>query len=162
MASEVAIREEIVAQIKEALVSFTPAAVVIGRDILNVFDSGWYNVLRDEDGLGKIHGWTVTQNGAVVIEERQGGAEYELLFDVWQWDQYRTGTDASNSENQSSAERDAVINKFKDAKALPEILSRAHPIEFERGSIATVETDFRGQVRLGKGLLRVGNVYGCV
>ncbi|MCI0391671.1 MAG: hypothetical protein MOB07_23245 [Acidobacteria bacterium] len=161
MASEVVIRASIVDVIKTALVSIVPAPVVLGRDILNVTETGWMNVLRDDNGLGIIHGWTVTQNGQRLLEKRIGAALYELFFDVWQWDQYRGGSDASNSENQSSTERDLVLNAFKWSGTLPTVLQDADPLNFDPGSISTVETDFRGQVRVAKGVLRVETLIGC-
>src|SRR5262245_38270648 len=160
MASEGAIRIEIAETIQTATVAFTPPPVVLSRDILNLFDTGWVSLLRDAEGM--IHGWSVTQSGAGLFEEMMNAAEYELFFDVWQWTQYKTGSNAQNSEDQSSAEREAVIEAFKNAQALDPILSRAHPISFPFGSIGTIAVpDFRGQVRVAKGILRVGKIYGC-
>lgn len=158
MAAEVDIREAIAAQVQAAVGS---SVVVLSRDILDVTTTGWLTVLRNE-ATQRIRGWTVTQSGAEGIEQRNRGAEYRLWFDVWQWFQYETGTDAVNSENQSSAERDAVIRVFSRVDAeLPSILSNAGLLEFPPGSIGTAEVDIRGQVRVAKGLLRVETVIGC-
>jgi hypothetical protein len=159
VATEVEIRNAIVARIVEVTNGFTPKPTVIGRDILDIFSTGWMSVLRDETDL--IHGWSVTQNGAALLSPRQGGAEYELVFSVWQWTQYESGSHAQNSEDRSSAEREAVIEGFRYSGLLAPTLSEAQPLDFPSGSIATVEADFTGQVRVAKGLLRVGKTYGC-
>lgn len=167
MASEVNIRAAIAAVITSATASVSPAPVVIPRDILNIFESGWMNVLRDQSGAGVIHGWSVTQTGAAPVpgEERGYGAEYELIFDVWQWFQYASGTNASNSENSMSAERELVIAAFAKPLQSPvsahSELSRVKPLEFPPGSIGTPELEFSGQVRLARGILRVGQLVGC-
>ena len=78
MASEVNIRAAIAAVITSATASISPAPVVIPRDILNIFESGWMNVLRDNSGAGVIHGWTITQTGAALVPGEERALESAL------------------------------------------------------------------------------------
>jgi len=160
MPSENEIRDAIVEHIKAKTASFTPPPAVEGRDLAGIFDDGAINDFRDS--AKKIHVWIVAQNGAMPVKEnRQGGAEYELMYDVWQITEYRSGSEASNSIKEASAERDAVIDGFRFASALPAKLKQAKPIEFPQGSINLPEPALVGQVRISKGILRVRSVYGC-
>lgn len=159
MATEVQIRQAVVDRIKAVTVALIPAPVVLGRDILDIYNVGWMNVLRDANQL--IHGWTVTQSALALREKLQHAAEYWLIYDVWFWWQYATGSDAQNSENTASAEIEIVVDAFKDPLVLVPILQDAEPLDFSENSIATVENDFRGQVKVAKGRLRVPKIYGC-
>lgn len=160
MASENEIRAAVVEHIKTRTASLTPPPIVEGRDLAGIFADGAINDLCDS--ANKIHGWIVAQNGATPVKEnRQGGAEYELIYDVWQITEYRSGSEASNSIKEASAERDAVIDGFRFASALPATLKSAKPLEFPQGSINLPEPALAGQVRISKGILRVRSVYGC-
>lgn len=160
MASEVEIRNAIVAHIKAKTMIFNPAPLVLGRDITDILENGAINDLRDSANV--IHAWLVKQIGAMPVkEDRQRGAEYELIYDVSQITQYRSGSDASNSINESSAERDAVIAGFTSSAALPATLKTAKPIEFPPGSINLPEPAAGGQVRISRGILRVRSLEGC-
>jgi hypothetical protein len=95
---------------------------------------------------------------------RQGGALYELVYNLTQIIQYRSGADLSNSDREASLERDAIINAFKYAGELPAILKRAHvkPVEWPADSIDKPEPITRGTARQSKAILRASNFYGPV
>jgi hypothetical protein len=162
MASEIAIRDAIVARIVSAVGVFTPTAIVLGRDITGYIDSGTVNDLRDS--AGQIHVITVTQRSMLPIDVRPGGALYELIYDIIQWKQYRSGSDASNSDREASMERDALINAFKYAGELPEILKRAHakPLEWPAGGLNRPRPIPNGQAWVSSAILRASNFYGPV
>lgn len=160
MASEIDIREAIVERIKDAVSVFTPTALVLGRDITGLLDSAMPNDLRDS--ANAIHVLTVTQRSMLPIDIRQGGALYELVYDIIQWKQHRTGSDASNSDREASLERDAVINAFRYAGELPEILKKAHvrPLEWPAGALNKPRPIANGQVWVSSAILRAQNFYG--
>jgi|SRR5262245_45938653 len=160
MASEFEIREAIVARIQSALSVFTPAAIVLSRDITGILESGTYSGLLDT--ANKIHVWVVTQRAALPDDIRQGGTLYELDYDLTQIIQYRSGSDTSNSDKEASIERDAVTNAFRYVGELPDILKRARvqPIEWPVGAIDRPEPITRGTARQSKAILRASNFYG--
>lgn len=162
MAGEIEIREAIVDRIESAVAVFTPTAIVLGRDITGYIESGTVNDLRDS--AGQIHVITVTQRSMLPIDVRQGGTLYELIYDVIQWKQYRSGTDTSNSDREASMERDALINSFRYAGELPEILKRAHvkPLEWPAGGLNKPRPISNGQVWVSSAILRAQNFYGPV
>lgn len=162
MASEIEIREAIVARILSKVSVFTPTAIVLGRDITGYIESATVNDLRDS--AGQIHVITVTQRSMLPIDARQGGTLYELIYDVIQWKQYRSGSDASNSDREASMERDALIDAFKYAGELPEILKRAHakPLEWPAGALNKPRPISNGQVWVSSAILRAQNFYGPV
>jgi len=107
----------------------------------------------------------VTFSGAVPADERGFGAEYELWYDVWQWYQLQVGTNAANSYDQMSAERELVITAFAKPQLAPitsyPSLSWVTPLTFPPGSTGPPEIDFRGHVTLARGSLRAGQIVGC-
>lgn len=156
MASEIEIRNAI----RSAIAAAAPAAKALARDLLNVREGGWLGVLHDAGG--RVRGWMVTQSGASLVEARHGGAEYALHFDVWQFFQYRTGENSSNSEDEFSAEREAVMAVFANPAALPAILAECTPLDFPPGSIGPfLAENVKGIVHLAKGRLSVRKVTGC-
>jgi len=161
MATEVEIRTALADVIRLNVASIV---TVLPRDIMNLTDVGWMNVLRDPSGF--IRGWTITQNGAPPLEPDQRGGRYRLWFDVWQWFQYRTGNDAQNSEDESSAERELIMLKFSRPDLyipLPQrtTLDGVGLLDFPRGRIGTPEIDLKGHVRIAKGEIYVDTVLGC-
>lgn len=162
MASEIEIRDAIVARMVSALAVFTPAPIVIGRDISGILESGSFNGLLDTDN--KIHVWVVTPRSFLPIDIRQGGALYELIYNLTQIIQYRSGSDVSNSDREASLERDAIINAFRYAGELPTVLNRAHvkPVEWPTGAIDKPEPITRGTARQSQAILRASNFYGPV
>lgn len=162
MASEIEIRDAIVARMISALAVFDPAPIVEGRDITGILESGSYNGLLDE--AGKIHVWVVTPRSNLPIENRQGGALYELVYNLTQIFQYRSGIDVSNSDREASLERDAITNAFKWSGELPTILKRAEvkPVEWPTDQIDKPEPITRGTARISKAILRARNFYGPV
>lgn len=162
MASEIEIRDAIVARMVSALAVFTPAPIVIGRDISGILESGSFNGLLDSDN--KIHVWVVTPRSFLPIDVRQGGALYELIYNLTQIIQYRSGSDVSNSDREASLERDAITNSFKYAGELPTVLKRAHvrPVEWPTDKIDKPEPITRGTARMSQAILRASNFYGPV
>jgi len=49
--SEIQIRADIATVITLVTASLIPPPIIIARDIMNLTDAGWVNVLRDQDGL---------------------------------------------------------------------------------------------------------------
>lgn len=162
MASEIEIREAIVARITSAVSVFTPAALVLGRDITGILESASVSDLRDS--ANQVHVITVTQRSMLPIDIRQGGALYELVYDVIQWKQHRTGSEASNSDREASLERDAITNAFRYSGELPDILKKAKvkPIEWPVGSLNKPRPITGGQVWVSSAILRALNFYGPV
>ncbi len=160
MASEIEIREAIVARITSALSVFTPTAIVLERDITGILESGNYAGLLDS--ANKIHVWVVTPRSFLPVDIRQGGALYELVYDLTQIIQYRSGSDASNSDREASLERDAVIDAFRWHGELPDVLKKARvqPVEWPSGVIDRPEPITRGTARQSKGILRASSFYG--
>lgn len=132
MPTEIEIRNAIAARIQTT----APSAVVIPRDIVNALDGTWLSLL--EDAVGKVHGWVVTLEAMTIREDRAGGAEYNLKYSVWRFLDYDTGSDAANSEDQGSAEREAVVLAFANDTALPAVLSNTKPLEFARTGLRYV------------------------
>ena len=164
MPSEIEIRSAIVGQMTTALAAFTPAPLILDRDITGILESGAYSGLLDSGDPAKIHCWVVTQRSMLPVDIRQGGTLYELVYDLTQIYQYRSGSDLSNSVRDASLERDAVINAFKYASALPTILMRAHvkPVEWPEGLIDRPEPITRGTARQSRAILRANNFYGPI
>lgn len=162
MASEIEIREAIVARIVAFLATPTPAPPVLGRDITGWLESGSIQDLRDSAGL--VHVITVTQRSMLPVDRRQGETLYELVYDVIQWKQYRSGSDASNSDREASLERDALINAFRYSGELPPILKHAHvkPLEWPVGALNKPRPIANGQVWVSSAILRAENFYGPV
>lgn len=160
MASEIEIREAIVARIESFLATPTPAPLVLGRDITGWLESGSVNDLRDSAGL--VHVVTVTQRSMLPIEKRSNGTKYELVYDVIQWKQYRSGSDASNSDREASLERDALINAFRSRSDLPPILKHAEvePLEWPNGSLNKPRPISGGQVWVSSAILKAQIFYG--
>lgn len=124
MATEKEIREAIAARIQ----TLAPSAVVVPRNILGIKNDGWLGLLQSPADGNKIHGWMVSLQSQVLIEDRGFGAEYELRYAVWQFLQYSTGDNTNNSEDVFSAERAAVIQGFAGNPPAP--LEDAAPIQF--------------------------------
>jgi hypothetical protein len=162
MASEIEIREAIVDRMKSALSVFDPAPIVLGRDISGILESGSFSGLLD--GENKIHVWVVTPRSFLPTDIRQGGAIYELVYNLTQIIQYRSGSDLSNADREASLERDAVINAFRYVGELPAILKKARvqPVEWPADSIDKPEPITRGTARQSKAILRASNFYGPV
>ena len=162
MASEIEIREAIVDRMESALAVFTPAPIVLGRDITGILESGSFNGLLDAQN--RIHVWVVTQRSILPIERRQGGALYELVYNLTQVIQYKSGTDLSNADRDASLERDAITNAFRWSGELPTILKRANvePVEWPTDKIDKPEPITRGTARQSLAILRATNFYGPV
>ena len=154
MATEKAIREAIAAKIQTA----APTAVVVPRNILGIKDDGWYGLLQSPNDSNRVHGWMVTLGAQTLVENRQSGAEYSLKFLIWQFYQYRTGSNTANSEDEAGAEREAVIAAFLGSLASP--LSWADPLEL--GLIDIFPTgDGSRLIHIAQGSINVLNVAGC-
>ena len=162
MASEIEIRAALVGQITTAVAGFTPPPLVLDRDITGFLEAGTIETLRDSAGL--VHCITITQRSMLPVDIRQGGTLYELIYDVIQWKQHRTGTDTSNSDREASLERDALINAFRYAGELPAILKRSHvkPLEWHLGALNKPRPITGGQVWVSSAILRAQNFYGPV
>jgi hypothetical protein len=152
MPTEKQIRDAIAATIQTA----APQAVVIPRNILGMKDDGWLGFLQSGVDSNRIHGWMVTLQSQAVIEDRVSAAEYELRFAVWQFLQYRTGSNSDNSEDAFSNERGAVLNAF--AGALPAPLDGAKPLEFSLVDLFQVGDRL---VHIAQGSIVVGTVLNC-
>lgn len=159
MATEVQIRQAIRARIETFTASLPIPPLVLDRDITFALESGAVNDLRDSDE--QIHCITVTPNGAIPNDPANNDGAYDLWFDVTQYTEYRTGTDASNSDNEASAEREKVIEAFNDSNQLSEVLQYAQPIVFPRGSIGPFKPGALSKIRVARGQLRVLNAYRC-
>jgi hypothetical protein len=162
VASEIEIRDAIVARMISSLAVFTPAPIVLGRDVSGILESGTYSGLLDSQN--NIHVWVVTPRSMLPADIRQGGTLYELVYNLTQIFQYRSGTDTSNSDREASLERDAVISAFRYAGELPMVLKRAKvkPIEWPADSIDKPEPITRGTARMSRAILRASNFYGPV
>ncbi len=162
MASEIEIKDAIVARVESALAVFTPAPRVLGDDITGILESGSYNGLLDTDN--KIHVWVITQRSMLPIDIRQGGTLYELVYNLSQIIQLRSGTELSNSIREASLERDAVTNAFRWSGELPTILKRANvkPVEWPVDAIDKPEPITKGTARQSRAILRASNFYGPV
>lgn len=160
MASEIDIREAIVARIEEFTALPTPAPLVLGRDITGILEDGAVEDLRDSAGL--VHCITVTQRSMLPVDRRQGGTVYELIYTITQWKQHRTGSNVSNSDREASLERDAITNAFRYAGELPGILKYAavKPIEWPVGLLNKPRPVLNGQVWVSSAILRAQNFYG--
>lgn len=165
MHSETEIRQAIVERIQAVLATPTPAPLVLGRDITGLIESGATpNELRDGGNPPLIHAITVTQLSMLPVEQRPGGTLYDLIYEITQWKQYRSGTDTSNSDKEASLERDAIINAFRYRGELPAILNHAHvkPIEWPARSLNRPKPIPGGQVWVSTAILRAQNFYGPV
>jgi hypothetical protein len=160
MATEVAIRSAIVDRIETFTASLTPPPLVLGRDITFGLESGAVNDLLDSSG--RIHCIIVTHSGAIPGDPRNNDGDYDLWFDVTQYTEYRSGTDASNSDNEASAEREKIIEAFNDSNLLDGVLKYAQPIVFPRGSIGPFKPGTVSKIRVARGQLRVLNAYRCL
>lgn len=153
MATEKQIREAIASTIQTA----APLSVVIPRNIVGKReDDGWLGSLQSPADSNRIRGWTVTLVGRKLIEDRLRAAEYELVFDVWQYLQYWMGNNTDNSEDVLSAEQEAVIIAFADE--LPGPLEWATPIEFSLIDKFTIGTR---DVHIGQGTITIRTAVNC-
>ena len=160
MATEVAIRQAIRARIETFTASLVPPPLVLDRDITAALESGAVNDLRDTNE--RIHCIVVTQNAAIPNDPANNDGSYDLWFDVTQYTEYRTGTDASNSDNEASGEREKIIEAFNDSNVLEGVLKYATPIVFPRGSIGPFKPGTTSKIRVARGQLRVLNAYRCL
>jgi hypothetical protein len=160
MASEVAIREAIRARIETFTASLPIPPLVLGRDITFALESGAVNDLRDSND--QIHCTVVTQSGAIPNDPANNDGAYDMWFDVTQYTEYRSGTDASNSDNEASIEREKIIEAFNDSNQLSGVLQYAQPIVFPRGSIGPFKPGTVSKIRVARGQLRVLNAYRCL
>lgn len=160
MPSEIEIREAIVARIESFLAAPTPVPLVLGRDITGFLNSGSVQELRDDAKL--VHCITVTQRSMLPIDRRSNGTKYELVYDVIQWKQYRSGSDASNSDREASLERDAMNNAFRSHSDLPPILKHAsvQPLEWPNGSLNKPRPISGGEVWVSSAILKAQIFYG--
>lgn len=154
MATEKAIREAIAAKIQTA----APLAVVIPRNILGIRQDAWLGMLQSSADNNRIRGWIVTEKAQALTEQRQSGAEYEMRFDVWQFYEYFTGDNTTNSEDIFSAEREAVILAFTGDLVSP--LTWAKPLDFSLIDIFPVGTGAM-PIHIAQGSISVINVAGC-
>jgi len=162
MASEIDIRAAIVERIKAFTAAFDPPPLVEGRDVTGILDAAAINELRD---TGKrIHAWIVVQKGMIPSQVRSGGTLYELVYELCQLTQHRSGSDTSNSDREASLERDAVTNAFRSRGEMPAILKHAKvkPIQWPASLLNRPEPTTNGQVRISKAILRAYNFYGPV
>jgi hypothetical protein len=159
MATEVAIREAIRDRIEMFTDSLPIPPLVLGRDITFSLESGAVNDLRDSNEM--IHCIVVTQSGAIPNDPANNDGAYDMWFDVTQYTEYRSGTDASNSDNEASAEREKIIEAFNDSNLLDGVLKYAQPIVFPRGSIGPFKPGTLSKIRVARGQLRVLNAYRC-
>jgi hypothetical protein len=90
---------------------------VIGRDAMGLFRQGDYKPLL-ASGATHTRGWIVTQVSAEQSEKADTFAEYTNRWRVWQLHEYFTGTDADNSEDIASAERETVLGAFADLNSV--------------------------------------------
>ncbi len=156
MPTEVEIRESIAATIA----SVATNAIVVPRNILDIKNDAWTGLLKSSADNNRIHGWMVTQKSAQVAEKRQNSAQYDLEFSVWQFVQYFTGSDTTNSEDLASAEREAVMEAFANPAALSADLSWVEPIEFPVIDLFPIGTT-GGMVHIAQGTLRVSWKSNC-
>jgi hypothetical protein len=159
MATEVEIRAAIRDRLEAFTASLTPPPLVLDRDITTALESGAVNDLRDSND--RIHCIIVTQNGAIPNDPANNDGAYDLWFDVTQYTEYRSGTDASNSDNEASVEREKIIEAFNDSNLLDGVLKYAQPIVFPRGSIGPFKPGTISKIRVARGQLRVLNSYRC-
>ncbi len=154
MPTEVQIRNAIADRIKTA----APTAVVIPRDIVNALDGTWLAQLEDANGI--VHGWVVTLESMTISEERAGGALYTLRYSVWRFLDYDTGDDTANSEDQGSAEREAVVLAFANQLVLTGALSNCKPLQF---AFARMGLRYVGNkcVHIDEGTIEVEWVTNC-
>lgn len=118
---------EIQTAIADVIATAAPSAVVKPRNILGKLASGDWEMLRSASADGsRIHGWIVTKSADVLSNPTH--LEYSPRYDVWQFLQYSTGNDTTNSEKQFLDEMDAVKEAFV---GLSGTLSKALPPSFD-------------------------------
>lgn len=151
MATEKEMREAI----RDLIATAAPDAIVIPRNILGIKNDAWLNMLQSPSDSNRVRGWFISQRALQLIEQRTGAAEYDVIYDVWQFYQYYTGSNTTNSEDVFSAERDAVTVAL--AAVLPDPLTRAKPLEFSLIDLFPV-----GQagmlMHIAQGTIAIGNV----
>lgn len=140
-------REALVARIQAAV----PDTEAIPRNILSITDDGQANLLlADPDLAGKerVRGWMVTLAAGDIHEVGQHYTEYNLVFAVWQFQEYFTGSNTENSEDLFDADLFAVLREMGDRQSLPVILRGSEGLAFSTRDL------FPGNVQ--SGMLHVG------
>jgi hypothetical protein len=129
MATEKQMREAIAAVLTLVVDSTTR---VMPRDILGAFRAGDYKPLLAPNAT-RIRGWMVTQAASPLDPANSGDtwAAYRPTWKLWQLHEYYTGSDADNSEDIASAEREAVMAAFADLASVAGI---------QAGTLATLAT----------------------
>jgi len=134
MRAEKDIRAAIGTAITNALASLTPMPVIIPRNLLGRIREGHYTELLD--AFNKVHGWMITPYADAPSgkgEKLKRHTEYSIRYLVWQFHEYRTGSDESNSEDDASVERDTVKSLFiPTATSVCGIVAGCGPLEFSQ------------------------------
>lgn len=117
MATEKQIREAV----KTAIEAAAPLAKVISRNILDLANNKWLNFLNSPNDGKKLHGYFVTWDGG----ESQPPylRDYAAGISIFGAYEYRTGNDASNSEDEWNAEVEDVIERLINPATQPAELS---------------------------------------
>lgn len=127
MPTEKEIRQAIVTVVKAAAGN---KAVVVGRNILGIPNNGWVGMLQSPRDAKRVHGWMVTMAGEEEPTQFLNNDEGRIRFHVWQFYEYRSGNDTSNSEDEASDERELVRNAFKAIATLPAALNGVQGLYF--------------------------------
>lgn len=124
---------DIRAAVASVIRTAAPNAVVIERNVLNVVNDGWLNILQSSASNWAVRGWTVSPSAMVPSgDPRLGGVEYSLTLAVWQYCEYfaiDAGT-GDDSETISEVEREAVVQALIDPVNLTGVIESLQPPVF--------------------------------
>lgn len=99
--------EQIRAFLAGRLQTAAPNAVVWPRWVLGYNPAEWLGVMRPSNA-DQAHGWLVTRRRQTVERKGVNQAEYERTYAIWGFRSFLTGNNTANSEQDFSAEVDAV------------------------------------------------------
>lgn len=121
-----------IGELIESAFTVEPLPVVLPRNLLGRIREGTYTELLDSDS--KVHGWMITEYSAVPTTEKfKQHVEYGYRYLVWQFYEHDLGTDAANTEDQASVERDTVTRLFlPSATSLCGGVRGCGPLEFSQ------------------------------
>lgn len=125
--------EDIRAAVASVIRAAAPNAVVIERNVLNVINDGWLNILQSSASNWAVRGWMVSTSAMVPSgDARLGGVDYALTLAVWQFCEYFSidaGT-GKDSETTSEAEREAVVQALINPVNLTGVIEGLEPPVF--------------------------------
>lgn len=151
MATEKQVREAIKTEIATA----APLAVVVSRNVLDLKSNKWLNYLNSPADGNRLHGWFVTwEGGEGALPQLNDADDVFYAFGAYA---YRTGTDASNSEDEWGPEVEAVRARLLNSVTAPAALRG-----LKAWSLKTYVSDEPGHnVHIAELRLTVALTVGC-